>query len=800
MLVKRSGFTVVAVITLALGIGANTAIFSLVNATLLRPLPVENPEEMVSLNHASEKGDREFPSFSYPGYRDLRDRCDALSGLIAYRIVAINLSHQNENQRMWGYLVSGNYFDVLGVKAARGRFFTQDDDKAPGGHPVAVITFNCWQNRFAGDPGIVDKAVQVNGQIFTILGVAPEGFSGTEIAYIPEIWFPMMMQRQIEPDSDFLERRSSENIFLQGRLKSGVSMAQAEAALKTVAAQLGREYPNEHEGKTINLSAPGLFGTFMRGTVVSFAGVLMLVVAMVLLLACTNLANLLLARATERRKEIAIRLAIGASRFRLLRQLLTESILLSMLGGGLGLLLAYWLVNAMQTFKPPMDVPISTELHLDYRVFIFAVSVSLFTGVLFGLLPALQSTSPDLVPALKDEISIGGYRKSRLRQSMVVLQITVSLVLLVCAGLVLRGLQRAQYLNPGFVPQNAIKISYDLVLQGYDEARIKSFNRQLLERVRSIAGVESAGLAGFLPLTLSMNFDSIYVEGEPEVLGSQAPTSLVGSAGPGFRQAMGIRLMEGRDFSEQDESKTRVAQVNQHFARRFWKNESAVGKRFSFAGAKGPWIEVVGVIEDGKYFSLGEDTESFVYVNLRSTEGSYLSLIARTFGDPETMINSIRREVQQLDATLPVYNVETMVEHMNLPLFPAKVAATLLGGFGLLALILAAIGLFGVMSYAVSQRTREFGIRMALGADSATILRLIISQGLTLTIIGLLIGLALAFTGTRLLSSLLYGVSATDPLTFGMIALLLGLVAFLACLIPARRAAKVDPIVALRYE
>lgn len=801
MLLKRPGFTLIAVLTLALGIGANTAIFSLVNTILLRPLPVTQPEQLMSLNNKAINGSREFPAFSYPAYRDLRDRNKTFSGLFTYRFAPVSLSHNGNNERVWGYLASGNYFDILGVRAARGRLFTVDDDKSPGAHPVAVITYKSWQKRFAGDEQIIGREVLVNGRSFTIIGVAPPDFYGTEISYSAEMWFPVMMQKVIEPANDYLERRGTENLFLQGRMKEGISPRQAEADLQSIAAQLAGEFPDDQEGKTITLSPPGLFGSFMRGAVLGFTGVMMLIVGLVLLLACTNLANLLLARATERRKEIAIRLAIGAKRGRLLRQLLTESVLLSVVGGGLGLLLAYWLVDALMKFKPPMDIPLSTELHVDYRVLLFTLGVSVLTGVVFGLLPALQATRPDLVPALKDETSVGGYRRSWLRNGLVVLQMSLSLVLLICAGLVLRGLQRAQFINPGFDPQDAFEMSFDLSLQGYDAGRTFQFKKQLLERTRNLPGVQHAGLTDFMPLSMNINYDGVFVEGQPEVRGANVPTTMVGSVSPGFREALGIPLLYGRDITEQDDdTKPRVALINETFARRFWQNPDAVGKRFSFRGVSGPWIEVIGVVQDGKYFSLSEEATPFTYVNLRPAEGSFLSLAVRTSGDVQSVMTAVRREIQQLDARLPVYNMQTLATHMGLSLFPARVAATLLGSFGLLALLLAAIGLFGVMSYAVSQRTREIGIRMALGAGTREILKLVMGQGLILTLSGIGIGLGLALLGTRLLATLLYGVSATDPVIFSLIALLLTLVAVLACWLPARRAARVDPMVALRCE
>jgi predicted permease len=798
---KRPGFTLIAVITLALGIGANTAIFSLINAALLRPLPIVEPNRLVALNIVMLNSGQSYPSQSYPNYRDIRDRNKSFSGLLAYLNRSVSLSKDGMNERVSSYLATGNYFDVLGVKPALGRFFTPEDDKEPGAHPVAVLSYECWQKRFAGDPQVAGKTVIVNGRNFAIIGVAQPGFYGTEIGYRPEIWFPMMMQAQIEATDNRLEVRGDYSFLVQGRLKPGVTMAQAENELKIIAAQLAREFPDESEGITIALSRPGLFGSLLRGTIMRFAGVLMAVVGLVLLLACTNLANLLLARATERHKEIAVRLAIGAVRWRLVRQLLTESILLSTLGGVLGLWLAYWLLDAMMAFILPTYLPHSDILHIDGRVLLFTLIVSLLAGALFGLAPALQATRPNLVPALKDEVSLAGYRRSWLRNGLVVLQVSLSLVLLICAGLVLRGMQRAQSIDPGFAPQNALKLSFDLGLQGYDGPRSREFTRRLLDRVRALPGVQYAGLSKFVPLTLNPSSTGIYVEGEPEQRGATVPMAPVYVASPGFISALGTRLLQGRDFSEQDEEGQQdFAIVNQTFAQRFWPGQAVIGKRFSLEGSAGPWIAVVGVIQDGKYVSLSEEATPFAYTNLRSQRSGSLTMVVRTTSEPQNAVAAIRREFQQLDATLPVYNVKTMVEHMSVAYFPARVAAMFLGSFGLLALLLVAIGIFGVISYAVTQRTREIGIRMALGAQAGRVFRLVVGESLKLIALGVAIGLACAIAGTRLLSGFLYGLSALDFATFAGVSLLLALVTLLACYVPARRAMRVDPMVALRSE
>ena len=610
MLLKRPGFTVIAILSLALGIGANTAIFSLVNTALLMPPPVARPGELVALNNSA--ANRMFPTFSYPNYRDFRDRTELFSGLIAYRFAPLSVSHDGTNERLWGYVVTGNYFEVLGVGAAVGRVISDEDDQTPGAHPVTVLSYKYWQKRFGGDANVLGRSLIINGRSFTVIGVAPRGFYGTEVISAPEMWFPMAMQAQIEVGNDWLNEREAENIFLQGRLKAGVSRQQAEAALNSIAAQLESEHPVANEGKRIKLAAPGLMGGTMRGAVLGFAGLLMAVVALVLLLACTNLANLLLARVTERRKEIAVRLAMGASRFRLVRQLLTESVLLAVIGGALGLLLAFWLVDLAVALKPPVDVPLSVELHIDHRVLLFTSAISVVTGVLFGLLPALQATKTDLVSALKDDASTDTRRRSYLKGGLIVFQVALSLVLLICGGLMLRGLGRAQTLELGFIPQNAVEVSFDLRLQGYDRARAKEFQKLLLERARALPGVEAAAIADLVPVDLHFSSSTVLIEGRALERSANAPRALNNRITPGYFGAMGTRLIEGRDFTEQDDEKSaRVAIVNETFARRFWPGESPLGKRFSLGGADAPMVQVVGIAQDGKYAGLTEDPEVF---------------------------------------------------------------------------------------------------------------------------------------------------------------------------------------------
>lgn len=808
MLLKRPAFTLVAVLSLALGLGANTAIFSLVNTLLLRPLPILQPEQLVALNSAGE-GRGMFSNFSYPNYRDLRDRNAVFSDLIGYRIAPLNVSHDGVNERRWGYQVTGNYFAALGINAAAGRLLNADDDRQQGAHPVVVIGHQYWQQSYGGAADVVGKEMIVNGSRYTIIGVAPQGFAGTEIAAAAELWLPLMMQPQLEQGSTALDRRGSEILFVQGRLKSGVRQSQAQAELANLAAQLEREYPDDNAGKRIALSSPGLFGNSMRGSLLGFVGALMAVVGSVLLLACLNLANLLLARAAERRREIAVRLALGASRFRLVRQLLTESLLLACGGGLLGLLPALWLVDLLKTFKLPPNVPVVFAIQVDYRVYLFTFLLSIVTGVFFGLLPAWQTTKSDLIPALKDEGSaMRGGKMSKIKSSLLVAQIALSLVLLIGGGLMVRALQQANTLKLGYTPQQAGELSFDLRLQGYPSAQRKEFQKRLLERLSTLPGVKAVGLTDMAPVDLHFSRTSIYLDGgtpeRPQRSNGRVPRAMFNVASPGYLQAMGTRLVQGRDFTAQDEeASAQVAIINETFARQFFANKNPLGQQFSLGSADGAKVQVVGVIEDGKYGNLNENGLPYVVRPMWQFGAGATSVILRPNGnsdsDLSTLMAAARRELQQLDPYLPVV-ATTLTEKLSLPLLPARMTASLLGGFGLLALALAAIGIYGVMSYGVTQRTHEIGVRMALGAQKRDVLKLVIGQGIKLTLIGVAIGLASALAITRLMKSLLFGVSATDPLTFIGIVSLLTLVTLLACYVPARRATKVDPLVALRHE
>ena len=802
-LIKRPGFVAVAVTTLALGIGANTAIFSLVNTVLLRSLPVDRPEEIVSV--AVRGKDDTMQAFSHPNYVDFRDQNQVLSGLLIYRFAPLSMSRSGNNERVWGYEVSGNYFDVLGVKAIKGRTFLPEEDRNKLASPVIVVSYESWQKRFGGDQDLVGKDVLLNNHQFKVIGITPEGFKGTELIYSPEIWVPASMMEWIEPGATWLDERSSNNFFGVGRLKPGINPRQAEASLNLLAVQLAKQYPKDNEGQSIKVVPTGFILPELRGAVVSFTWILMASVALVLLVTCTNLAGLLLSRATDRRREIAIRLAMGANRVRLIRQLLTESILLSLFGGVGGLLLAFWLVNMLLAFKPPIDFPLAMDVNIDWRVLVFSLCVSLITGTIFGLAPALQATRPSLLKSLKDNAAQGGASRTRLRSGLVVAQIALSLVVLIGAGLVVRTLQQLQTMNPGFNTQNALMMSFDLGLQGYDKPRAQQFYRQLTERVQSIPGVKSAAITSFIPLSLNYNSRMIFVEGQPAERGANVPTAMTSNVGPRYFETMATPIFEGREFNDQDTPKTEpVAVVNETFVKRMMSfaksNADAINRRFSFNGLEGPFIRIVGVAANGKYWNIAEDPRPFVWTPLSQDYSSSGTLMVRTQGMPEPMFASVRHEVQALDPNLALFDVKTFNEHMRLSLFPARIAATVLGVFGLVALLLSAIGIYGITSYAVAQRTREIGIRMALGAQLGDVLKLVLNHGVRLIIIGVVIGLIGAYVVTRAITSVLYGVSATDPVTFVAVSFLLVVIALLACYVPARRATKVDPLIALKYE
>ncbi|HUE24324.1 MAG TPA: ABC transporter permease [Bryobacteraceae bacterium] len=791
-------FSAVAVLTLALGIGANTAIFSIINAALLRPLPVSHASEIVSLNE--KMGGDVVPTLSYPDFRDMRDRNTVLSGLMAYRFLPASLGLPGNNQRLWGYLVTGNYFDLLGVGAVRGRVLHQDDDLRPGGHPVAVLAWPCWQKHFGGDPTVVGRIVKINGMDFTILGITPQGFFGTELFFKPDVFFPSMMQKQLEGGRGYLEDRDAGNFFVAGRLKPGVSMARAVAGLNSVARGLAQQYPKTDAGLKIGLTPPGLAGNYIRGAVIGFAAALFGVSCLVLLVACTNLASILMARAADRRKEIALRLAVGAGRGSLVRQLLTENLVIAILGGAGGALLAVWITDALAAWRPPADFPLVINAVPDGRVFLFALMVSVLTTLLFGLLPALQAARTNLAGALKNEAISERLRHWQLRDYMVATQVALSAVLLVCSVLVVRSLQRALDAPIGYNPRGVVTASFDLNIQGYSEARGREYQRRLLDKVRAIPGIESAATIDWLPLSLNFTSDAVYIEGDPIPKPTDAPSAYSTAVSTDYFRTMQSRLRTGREFDSRDKQDgTRVAVVNKAFADQLIHGKDPIGTRFR-TSPEGQPIQIVGVAEDGKYFSLTEPRKAAWWGPSEIWYTPTAALVARTNLNAPEALRLIQDASRDLDPSLPLYSAGTLVQRMDLPLFPARMAASALGAFGVLALILAATGIYGVMAYAISRRTREIGIRMAIGATQGQVLAIVARRALLLIGSGTFVGLAVALVAGRFLEKILYGIRPTDPLTLAIVLAMMLAIAALACWIPARRAIQINPVTALRQE
>ncbi len=798
MLTKNPGFALVAIVSLALGIGANTAIFSLMDKLLLRALPVAHPEQLVTVATAS--GDT---SFSYPLYTDYRNRNDVFAGLAAYFETPFSLSDNGTTERVYGNLVSGNYFDVLGVTPAVGRFFAIEEDQTPGTHPVAVLSYSLWQRRFNADPNVINHTVLLNAAPFTIIGVAPAEFTGVVRGSSPAVYVPMMMQIEAMPTwTGALSERSMTWLEIIGRLKPDLTRQQAQASLALLAEQIKQTEPlNVDSDLILNDASRGQ--QYNLNDVASPLAWLMVMVGLVLLIACANVANLLIARATARRKEIAIRVAIGAGRARLVRQLLTESLLLAVAGGALGLLVARWLIDLLVSFLPSNYLVVETSL--DNRVLAFTLALSVLTGIIFGLAPALQSSKPDVVGALKGEAAtIGGRtRRLSLRNLLVVAQVALSLLVLVSAGLCVRSLQKLLSIDAGFEPARVLVMSLDVALNGHEEAQGRQFYSQLTERVSALPGVESASLAALVPLSGSSMSRSVKIEGHEPPDGKPPINFGYNVIDLNYFRTMGISLLRGRDFTPQDRAGApKVIIINETIARTYWPDQDPLGKHIIFGKFNQPdeQIEIVGVVKDSKYRNLTEAPRPMMFLPFLQSYRANVALHVRSAGDPKALTMAVRREVQALDDNLPVYNIRTLEDQRAGSLYVARFAATLSGFFGGLALLLASVGIYGVMAYSVSRRTREIGIRMALGAGRRDVLRLVLGEGLLLIGVGLIVGILATLAVTRLMAGLLYGVSATDPLTLIAIPIILAGVALGACFVPARRATRVDPMVALRYE
>ncbi len=811
-LVKSPGFTLVAILSLSLGIGANTAIFTIINAVFLHPLPVEEPSRLAeAFTHDTLTIDAnanfQLTGTSLPNYEDYRDQNTVFSGLAIVTFpLPLNWGGQAEPQQLNASMVSGNFFDVLGVKPYRGRTFVADGDKKVGANAEVVLSYSLWARRFGSDYKFIGQTITLNGTPYTVVGVAPPNFKGIVSLGRPDVlWIPISMRDYVLTGQlkAWENSRRFRWLSIVGRLKPEVSLAEAKAAMKTIAASLEKEYPRDNKGRTIELYAlnESALGINQRRQFSLAGGVLMGVVGLVLLIACVNLANLLLAQAAKREKELSIRAAMGAGRSRLVRQLLTESTVLSLLGGLTGLLVAYWGRNVLWSFRPPFLPDGSIDLRFDGRVLGFTLLISLLTGLVFGIIPAIKASGTDINEVLKTGGRGGvlGWTHNRLRSLLVISEIALALVALVGSGLFLRSMRNAQQFSPGFESQNLFQLLFDLGALRYDADHGQQFFREVIERAKSVPGVVNAsvssngvfggGIAG-----------TVFREGEQIDPNNRGTLVNFDDVTPGHFETMRIPLLSGRDFTDFDrENTTPVVVINEAMAKMVWPGQEAIGKRFSIV-TEPRLLQVVGVVGTAVIGQIGEEPQPIAYVPMRQQYSPFAALVVRTTGNPESLLGAVRTQVQQIDKNLAFTNGQTVQQILGQGLWAARMGAALLGLFGALALILASIGIYGVLAYSVAQRTSEIGLRMALGAQPRQVVGLVLKQGMLLAGIGAIAGILVALPVARMAAGLLYGVSATDPLTYaGITALLLG-VALLACYLPARRATRIDPLVALRVE
>jgi predicted permease len=797
MLRRTPGFALVAFMSIALGVGANTFVFSVLNALVLRPLPIERPGDVVFV----ENTHREYPSQSFPNYRDLRDRTRSFSGLVAYRISPMNVETGDGAARVWGYLATGNYFDVLGVAPAVGRTFHQEDDRQPGASPFVVLSHDFWIARFGGDPGVVGRTIRINRLPFSIVGVAPPGFRGTERFYQPALWVPMMMQAQIEVGNPWLDRRGTFNVWMLGRLAPGVTVERATADLNAVAVDLVREFPDNNRGLAFKLTRPGLIGDSLGAPVRMFTEGVLALAGLVLLVACANIASLLLARGADRQREIAIRLSLGAGRGRLLRQLLTEALVLAIVGGLLGLALASLASSALSAWRAPLEFPVSFDVQPDWRVFLFAFATSTAAGVLFGVAPAHQASRIDPNAALKGTTQARLIpRRWAFRDVLVTLQIAISFVLVASCLLSLRGLHRLVTRSPGFDSGGVAIVGFELGLAGYSEAEGRQFQQRAVEAVRRLPGVRTAAYANSLPLSIDQSSTWIVPEDRPDLPSSEVPRAIYYQVSPGFFETLAIPLLAGRDVAPADrEGAPLVAVVNESFARQIFQTSRPLGRRFRY-GRSGPLTEVIGVVADGKYRSLSEGPMPVVFRSILQSYNSTTTLVARSALPPERLLVPMRHAIATLDPHMPLHGTGTLEEMLAFALFPGRAAALALSAFGLLAIVLSATGIHGMVAYAVARREREIGIRLALGAHRSQLVRLVVGRIVLLLIVGGTGGLLVTAAAADLLGNVVPQVTPRDPGVLGGVVLTIVAVAGFACWTPVRRALGLDPATTLRSE
>jgi predicted permease len=803
---KSPGVTFVVVIALALGVGANTSIFCVVNGSLLRPLPVPSPEQITVLAIQQKDAPVGSSGFSYPEFVDFRKQANTVADIFGIALGTVQFTANDHSEECSANYVSGNFFAALGLQPAAGRLYVPSEAETPGEPLLVVLGYGYWQKRFHGDPRAIGMQILVNGRSATIIGVAPRQFQGMYSIFETHVYLPMSAMIQEESASLFWDNRDRRRILGFGRLKPGITLREAQSSLDVITARLARQYPATDKWFTVRAipekSARPI--PYANNFFVAVSGLFLVLAALVLLLACMNVENILLARGSARQREMAIRAALGAGRARLIRQLLTESVLLAIFGGGAGLVLGIW-ASRLTSSIHVQSVPLHVNASFDWRVFAFAATCALLTGLVVGLLPALRASSSDVNSVLHE----GGQRDSfgighpGFRNLLVIAQVAGSFTLLVVAGLFVRSLQKVQAFDLGFDPSHVLNVLMDPHQAGYDQPRAITFYREIESRVRTLPGVQSASLASYVPMGGFPSSRQVSIEGRPTPSGYQAPSVLSNSVDPPYFETMRISLLLGRIFTDSDsETAPRVAIINQTMAARFWPREDPIGKRFSADGDAGPFMEIVGVSANGKYKTVSEDAEPFFYVPLAQSFASKLTLQVRTLGPPEQLVAPVKERIAQLAPDVAIVDIETMNQLLAgaFGYFAFRLAATFAAALGVIGLILAVVGVYSVVSFAASQRTHEMGIRTALGASSRDILNLIWLQGVRLVIAGVAIGAAVAWALTRAMTRLLAEISASDPVTYITVAIILAAVALLACYIPARRAMKVDPMIALRYE
>ena len=805
-LARSPAVSLVAVLSLALGIGANTTVFTLVNALLLSPMPIRDMSRVVVIG-TSEVRDG-APQFlagtSRPNFIDLRDQQSVFSGTVLTGFTPLSLSGGGgEPEQIFAQIVSGNYFDVLGPPLAAGRTFLPDEDGQLGAHPVVVLSHGLWVRRFGGDPGIVGQSVTLNNQSFNVIGVTAEGFRGTFPVGGPDLWVPFAMYREVLTGLGAEGYNSRRGLIYQGfgRLKDGVTLEQAQANVDGIGRGLAESYPTDNRGRSFALRSltEAAFPPAFRQQLVLAGSLGMAVVGLVLLIACGNVANLLLARASSRRQEIAVRLSIGASRRRLIQQFLTESLLLAFVGGIGGLIVAYWSRAILWAYRPPFLQVGALNLNFDPQVLGFALAVSVATALLCGLAPALQATRPDLVTELKERTTLtSGTRWYNVRHLLVIGQVALSLVTLVAAGLFLRSLGNAQRIDLGFDGDRLMVLSMNAGTQGFDEARGRELYRRTLERLSGVAGVESATLSSAVPL-FNGGFSRTTFRDDQDIKDPRnGRLTQVNEVGDRYFETLGIPILRGRAFTPNDrQGSTPVIIINEAMAKQFFPNEEPIGRRLHIFN-RPPAREIVGIARTIKYNTVGEEPTTHMYLPIEQNYSSQVTVQVRAAGDPDAVLGTVRRELQQLEPTMPLLNVNTYRSVMATSLWAPRMGASLLTAFGVLALLLAAIGLYGVMAYSVTQRTREIGIRMALGAEGRQVRGMVVRQGLWLAAGGVALGIAGAFGLSRVAARLLYGIAGADPFTFVVVPAMLLMVAAIATLLPAWKASRVDPVDALR--